>query len=278
MKNLLTGTASLVIINDVTQLDEEGRKWCVTIKGPAGGPYEGGNFRVEIKFGESYPREAPGLKVLTPIFHCNIHPQWIVWYVEGDKYEPGSVCMVSFCVIFYGLNNPTSHPKTFNQNTLDEGGWSVISSVVRLFDQLAALLASPNDQDPLNFLAGKMYKDDKEGYYRHAEHFTSLFAKPKCNQLRHDFTTAMALHLQQKGVQCINSISTTVEILQHHDVQYNFDAFDSYLDELTQQGKDSSGGQMSNNESEGGSNNEADDDVVYLGTVRPDDSHRPRQA
>ena len=268
MKDLLTKTASLAIINNVTQLDEEGRVWCVTIEGPAGGPYEGGNFRVEIKFGKYYPREALRLKVITPIFHCNIHPQWTWWYVAGDKYEPGSVCMVSFCVIFFGLNNPTSHPKTFNQNTLDEEGqgWSMLFSVMNIFDQLAALLASPNDQDPLNFLAGKMYQDDKEEYYSHAELLTSLFAKPNSDQFRHDYTMAMALHLQQKGVQRnidIDSFSTTEKILKHHDVQYNFDAFDRYLDELIQQEKDSSCGQMSTNESEGGSNNEADNKEAF---------------
>lgn len=100
MEELLSDT-SLVRINDVTQPEgDDGRLWHVTFDGPAGGPYEGGKFCVEVKFGDSYPRDPPRLKLLTPIFHCNIHPQWASYYVEGGSgnYEPGSVCMVSFFV------------------------------------------------------------------------------------------------------------------------------------------------------------------------------------
>jgi len=278
MKKLCNDT-SLVIINDVTQLDDDGRVWHVNLDGPAGGPYEGGKFDIEIRFGDSYPREPPRLKVLTPIFHCNIHPQWTSYYVEGGSgnYEPGSICMVSFFVIFCRLNHPSSHPKTFEQNTLDKAGWSVVSTVVTLFDEFGALLASPNDKDPLNFLAGNLYQGDKEEYYKHAEHFTDLFAKPNSYLIRQHFTTAMALHLKQKGVPIRHhGINSTIKILQNCEVQYHSPSFDAYLDQFLmpainiQQGVNSHGGQiMSNQESEGGSNNESDDDVVYLGTVRP---------
>jgi len=47
-----------------------------------------------------------------------------------------------------------------------------------LFDQLAALLSSSNDESPLNPIAAELFRENREAYYDHSKFFTSLFAKP----------------------------------------------------------------------------------------------------
>lgn len=296
MKNLPTET-SLVSIDSVIQFDEDGRVWWVTINGPAGGPYEGGKFKVEIKFGDSYPRTPPKFRVMTPIFHCNVMPQWCSYEVVGGTgdYVPGSVCVVSFFFIYCRLDNPSSHPKPFNQSTLNQQqDWSVISKVSTIFDELAALLALPDEKSPLNFLAADLYKKKNGEYCKHVKQFTNLYAKPNSDKYRKQFISAMATHMMKRGVpRKYISMQRLLGILKDDQVQYNFDQFNMYLEEkfLTQQRMDSGGHIMSNqesggghnngpnvsnNENEGGADNDSDDDVVYLGTVRPDDSANPQ--
>lgn len=301
MKNLSTHT-TLVSIDSVIQFDTDGRVWWVMINGPAGGPYEGGKFKVEIKFGNSYPSKPPKLRVMTPIFHCNVMPQWVSYSVDGgtNDYVPGSVCVVSFFFIYCRLDNPSSHPKLFDQSTLDQDDeWSVTSKVSTLFDHIAALLAAPEYTSPLNFFAADLYKERKAEYYKHAKHFTKLYAKPNSDQYRKQFISDMLTHMIERGVPKTKiSMQKLLGILKDDQVQYNFDQFNMYLDEKilmpdidTQQGMGSGGNTMSNqesgggtnngsnvsnNENEGGANNDSDDDVVYLGTVRRDDDSNPQ--
>ena len=47
-------------------------KWTCSIEGPEGTPYEGGTFRVKLKFPEDYPFRPPIAKFLTKIYHPNV--------------------------------------------------------------------------------------------------------------------------------------------------------------------------------------------------------------
>ena len=46
--------------------------WDVIIDGPAGTPYEGGKFTVNIDFSDNYPFKCPAMKFKTKIYHPNI--------------------------------------------------------------------------------------------------------------------------------------------------------------------------------------------------------------
>ena len=40
---------------------------------PAGTPFEGGDFQVQLDVQENYPHQAPKARFITKIFHPNIH-------------------------------------------------------------------------------------------------------------------------------------------------------------------------------------------------------------
>jgi len=56
-----------------------------TIQGPAGTPYEGGVFEIDIQIGKQYPFEPPKMKYITKIWHPNISSQ------------TGAICLVRVC-------------------------------------------------------------------------------------------------------------------------------------------------------------------------------------
>lgn len=53
-------------------LDNNIYVWHANIKGPAGTPYSGGVFHLEINFPMSYPHAPPEIKLLTPVPHPNV--------------------------------------------------------------------------------------------------------------------------------------------------------------------------------------------------------------
>lgn len=48
--------------------------WEVTIYGTSGSDYEGGTFRLSVKFPDDYPRAAPVVRFITPVYNCGVFP------------------------------------------------------------------------------------------------------------------------------------------------------------------------------------------------------------
>ena len=88
--------------------------WHMLLKGPEDTPYGNGVFRLYIEFGRDYPAEAPVVRFLTPIYHCNIN-------------NNGKVCH-----------------SVFDRN------WTPDLSARQLIDCVYGLLLAPEPDDPLD--------------------------------------------------------------------------------------------------------------------------------
>jgi ubiquitin-protein ligase len=63
--------------------------WIATLIGPAGTPYAGAVFTLNINFPKNYPFKPPNIKFATPIFHCNVSTHGIICLdILKDNWSP----------------------------------------------------------------------------------------------------------------------------------------------------------------------------------------------
>jgi ubiquitin-conjugating enzyme E2 S len=113
------------------------------IEGPMATPYEGGIFRVKLKIPNNFPNVAPKGIFLTKIFHPNIS-------------EQGEICVNTL-------------KRDWNPNN-----WSLSN----LFQVIKCLLIIPFPQSALNEEAGKLFMEDYNQFFKIAQMFTLIHAKP----------------------------------------------------------------------------------------------------
>lgn len=104
------------------------RHWKAHIYGPANSPYHGGVFELDIKYGIEYPIQPPKVEFITPIFHPNID-------------EHGNICL-----------------------DILKDNWSPALDATSVLLSICSLLVDPNPDDPLDPIAARLYKEDKEKY------------------------------------------------------------------------------------------------------------------
>jgi len=110
--------------------EEDILSWHGVIFGPEGTPWEGGTFKLTLKFTEEYPNKAPEVKFVSRMFHPNI-------------YLNGNICI------------------DILQNL-----WSPIYDVAAILTSIQSLLTDPNPASPANGEAARLYTDNKREYAR----------------------------------------------------------------------------------------------------------------
>ncbi|BEJ07353.1 hypothetical protein CcaverHIS641_0406220 [Cutaneotrichosporon cavernicola] len=114
--------------------------WNVTMIGPTG-PYEGGKFRLKIKFGYDFPFKAPSLKFATKMYHPNI---------DSD----GNICI----------------------GVLKAEAWKPSTKMASVLLSLYDLVENPNPDDPLVTSIAEQYATDRPAFNKKAAEYTKMYA------------------------------------------------------------------------------------------------------
>eukprot|EP01111_Echinosteliopsis_oligospora_P001922 TRINITY_DN12815_c0_g1_i1.p1 TRINITY_DN12815_c0_g1~~TRINITY_DN12815_c0_g1_i1.p1 ORF type:complete len:153 (-),score=26.95 TRINITY_DN12815_c0_g1_i1:89-547(-) len=140
LKNIKSETSDDVIL--FPRNDQDIFVWTSIIKGPPDTPYEGGSFELDITVPTNYPLQPPTVKFVTKVFHPNIH------------FKSGEICL-----------------------DLLKSAWSAVYTLQSVSRSIAALLAHPEPDSPLNCDAGNLLRSgDVRGYNSLAKMYTKLYA------------------------------------------------------------------------------------------------------
>eukprot|EP01137_Pigoraptor_chileana_P009679 Opistho-2@58293 len=125
--------------------DEDVTDVRAVIAGPAGTPYEGGEFHMKLVLCNDFPQAPPKGFFITKIFHPNVS-------------SSGEICV----------------------NTLKKD-WKPDLGMKHILLTVKCLLIYPNPESALNEEAGKLLLERYEEYAKHARLMTDIYAKPKGN-------------------------------------------------------------------------------------------------
>eukprot|EP01119_Soliformovum_irregulare_P010356 TRINITY_DN2543_c0_g1_i2.p1 TRINITY_DN2543_c0_g1~~TRINITY_DN2543_c0_g1_i2.p1 ORF type:complete len:155 (+),score=29.92 TRINITY_DN2543_c0_g1_i2:185-649(+) len=123
-----------------TPAEDNLRYFNVIIAGPAGSPFEGGIFKLELFLGEDYPMSPPKVRFLTKIYHPNI-----------DKL--GRICL-----------------------DILKDKWSPALQIRTVLLSIQALLSAPNPDDPLANDVAQHWKSNEAGAIETAREWTRKHA------------------------------------------------------------------------------------------------------
>ncbi len=134
------------IRNDTLSIGTAGPKqedmflWDAILIGPSETPYEGGIFKLEIRFPNDYPFKAPKVEFKTKVYHPNIN-------------ENGGICL-----------------------DILKDKWSPALTVSKVLLSISSLLADPNPNDPLVPAIAHEYISNRESYETQAKNWTRMYA------------------------------------------------------------------------------------------------------
>ncbi len=114
--------------------------WHGTIIGPEKSPYEGGLFKLEIRFPPNYPFKAPTVTFLTKVYHPNINAD-------------GGICI-----------------------SILKDEWSPSLTIGKVLLSIGSLLTDPNPRDPLVPEIARLYEKNRAEFERVAREYTQMYA------------------------------------------------------------------------------------------------------
>ena len=115
--------------------------WNATIFGPEKTPYQGGIFKLDVKFPDDYPFKPPKIYFITPIYHCNID-------------NKGKICL----------------------DILKDSGWSPALTISKVLLSICSLLDEPNPKDPLVYEIADLLINNKVLHEANAYNYTLKYA------------------------------------------------------------------------------------------------------
>lgn len=119
--------------------------WTGIIQGPPDTPYEGGKFKLRMKFPKDYPFSPPKVVFLTKVYHPNIT-------------KDGLICL----------------------DTLSKQ-WSAALTVGKVLLSIMSLLSDPNPNDPLDTKIAYQFKRNHDAFVRNAKEWTKKYATENQN-------------------------------------------------------------------------------------------------
>uniref|UniRef100_A0A3P8UH48 Ubiquitin-conjugating enzyme E2 G2 n=1 Tax=Cynoglossus semilaevis TaxID=244447 RepID=A0A3P8UH48_CYNSE len=121
-------------------------EWEALIMGPQDTCFEGGVFQAVLSFPSDYPLSPPKMRFTCDMFHPNIYPD-------------GRVCISI-------LHAPGDDPMGYESSA---ERWSPVQSVEKILLSVVSMLAEPNDESGANVDASKMWREDREQFYKLAQ-------------------------------------------------------------------------------------------------------------
>jgi ubiquitin-protein ligase len=133
----------------------------ITIEGPKGTAYEGGLFRLELKYPPNYPKVPPYLRLYTPIWHPNFWPKPHEY--KGQR----NICLA--------LIDPSLIGK--------KGGWSPSKTIVTVINAIIAMLNTRgkyfNPTDVFNKKAALEVMNKPKYFNKKVRHLVKKYGKKK---------------------------------------------------------------------------------------------------
>jgi len=115
--------------------------WEIMIMGPPQTDYEGGMFKAEMHFPDTYPNNPPTLKFTSEFWHPNVG-------------EDGKVCISI-------LHQPGDDEYGY-ENASER--WLPIHTIESILLSVISMISDPNTESPANVDAGKMYREDRAAF------------------------------------------------------------------------------------------------------------------
>tara|TARA_B100000035_G_scaffold275762_1_gene252955 strand:- start:367 stop:813 length:447 start_codon:yes stop_codon:yes gene_type:complete len=114
--------------------------WSAVIMGPVGSVYQGGLFRLRIKFPRDYPFKPPKVTFTTKIYHPNVNSN-------------GGICL-----------------------DVLKDQWSPALTITKVLLSISSLLTDPNPDDPLVPEIAQLYQTNRQAYNERAKEWVRKYA------------------------------------------------------------------------------------------------------
>jgi ubiquitin-conjugating enzyme E2 D/E len=143
LKNEFNALSNDTICNSTVLLENEDNlfSWIIVMQGAEGTPYDGGIFKLQVKFPDNYPFKAPDVKFLTCIYHPNI------------KLDTGEICQDVFA-----------------------SSWAPTQKVQDILEKIVSMLREPSTSSPLEHEICMQYTNDRTQFNSVAREYTLKYA------------------------------------------------------------------------------------------------------